>query len=374
MIKFLYTNIGRGHPFYLDGIVELLKQAGRLNFECHDVFEISKDPALLAWRMARWLYKIGSTDSIVGTWYNSIRNKSAYNPNSLALRIMGRDLRKWFLTDDTPLVVDHPVLAGILQGKKNLIYQHGEIAVPPQAAVRGADHVFVPIEASAEPFLNAGYRKDQIIVSGLCIESALVRQSQQAFENRLTNIRGGQPLTGSFFSSGAEPAAHVEKLILAAKAVAQSDGKAIVFAQDKAKLASELVKYLQADSRRIVLNSYKSREQLDSLTAEFFNLFDYLVTPSHERTNWALGLGLPMFILEPLIGPFAPLNRAALLDAGVAVSLDSTRDASEFAQMLAGLRKSGKLAKMAESGWQKHPINGFQTIADFLINKYASRA
>ena len=374
MIKFLYTNIGRGHAFYLDGIVELLKKNGRVKFECHNVFEISKDPALLAWRLARWLYKVGSTDSIIGKWYNSIRDKSEYNKNGLALRLMGQDVRKWFLTDDTPLVVDHPVLVGILRGKKNLIYQHGEIAVPPQAVVSSADYVFVPLESSAAPFINAGYHKSQIIATGMCIEPDLIKQSETAYLKRLNRFKSNEPLTGAFFSSGAEPTTHVEKLILAVKSVVQSGGKAIVFAQRNGKVESALAEFVQAGSMQIVFNSFNSREQLNGLTAKFFDQFDYLVAPSHERTNWALGLGLPIFILEPTIGPFAPLNKAALHQAGVAESICSISEARGFAARLADLRKFGNLTKMAESGWKKHPINGFHFIAEFLINKYVPSA
>ena len=30
-IQFLYTNIGRGHPFYLDGINEILLRKGKIS-------------------------------------------------------------------------------------------------------------------------------------------------------------------------------------------------------------------------------------------------------------------------------------------------------------------------------------------------------
>ncbi len=373
MIKFLYTNIGRGHPFYLDGIVERLKQDSRLKYECHDVFEISKDPALLAWRMARWFYQIGSTDSIIGRWYNSIRDKSDYNKYGLTMRIMGQDLRKLFLSDDTPLVVDHPVLVGILRGKKNLIYQHGEIAVPPQAVVRGADYVFVPLESSAVPFIRSGYNQNQLIVTGLCIEPELVNQFESSFETRLKRINGNGSLTGAFFSSGAEPKSHVRKLQEAVESIVCSEYKAIVFAAKGGKVYNGLKRLVKEFPSNLSLCTYESRAELDSQTDEHFNKFDYFVAPSHERTSWALGLGLPMFILEPPIGPFAPLNREVLHNAGVAISLDS-RTVSEFCWALPYYRTSGRLAEMAESGWKRHPINGFQVISDFLINKYAPSA
>lgn len=370
MVKFLYTNIGRGHPFYLDGIVEVLKQDGRLKFECHDVFEISKDPALSAWKLARWLYKIGSTNSVIGKWYNLIRDRSEYHENSLAMKIMGRDLRKWFSADESPLIVDHPVLVGILKGKKNLLYQHGEVAVPMQAVVKGGEYVFVPVDSCTRPFLQASYRKEQIIVTGLCIEPALVKVAESAYQSRMARILSQEPLTGAFFSSGAEPKPHVEKLVAAVKSVTQSGDRAVVFAHKGGRVDSAFKGGPNANSRAI-LKLYSTREELDRLTAESFAQFDYLVSPSHERTNWAFGLGLPMFILEPAIGPFSPLNRQALLNAKVAISMDY-RTAEEFLWALEHYRTNGDLANLALAGWKKYPISGFRAIADFLINKFAA--
>lgn len=374
MVNFLYTNIGRGHPFYLDGVVELLKQDGRLKFECHDVFDISKDPALTAWRMARWLYRIGSTDSVIGKWYNSFRDKSEYNKNSLAMRTLGQDLRKRFLRDTTPLIVDHPVLAGILKGKKNLLYQHGEFSVPSQAVVEGIDYIFVPLESTADAFVKAGYQKEKIIVTGLCIEPQFVKNAETNFKQRIGKYNLSTPLTGGFFTSGAEPGVHLKKLILAVASVLESGGRAIVFARADVKLHKEIKKKFVFAPANLNLATYKSREELDAKTTELFREFDYFVAPSHERTNWALGIGLPMFILDPPIGPFAPINREALLDAGVAKCIESPDEAAEFAVQLAELRNSGRLSKMAAAGWGKHPILGFRTIADFLTNKYATKS
>ncbi|HEX2897410.1 MAG TPA: hypothetical protein VHP63_05095, partial [candidate division Zixibacteria bacterium] len=78
--------------------------------------------------------------------------------------------------------------------------------------------------------------------------------------------------------------------------------------------------------------------------------------------------------LDPAIGPFAPLNQAALLRSGAAEAITSIDEAAGFANHLDVLKKSGKLAQMAMAGWGKHPISGFHTISDFLINKYATKS
>ena len=56
-IEFLYTNIGRGHPHYLDGIVESLskERVGRVT----DVFAVSAGIERAAWKTVRTVYRVG---------------------------------------------------------------------------------------------------------------------------------------------------------------------------------------------------------------------------------------------------------------------------------------------------------------------------
>ena len=386
-LNFLYTNIGRGHPFYLDGIVELLKEKNRFELSISDVFESSRGISNLSWRLAKSLYKIGSTDSIVGQLYNRLRDSSEYHRQGAAMNIMGRDIKKKYADDSVPLIVAHPVLVGLLSGRKNLLYQHGELAVPKQAVVGGAEYVFVPNERAAEPFIEGGYSNSSIIVSGLCIEPCLQKQAEQAFENRTSRIENSESLTGAFFSSGAEPRPHIKKLVLAAASAVEQGHSAILFARKNGKFAREIEREFEhrdlgyvtindssqniEDECGSILCLYSRRETETELTCRFFEKLDFFVAPSHERTNWALGLGLPMFILEPAIGPFSPLNQEILLESGVAESLNSTEDSNRFGNTLNELKKSRKLQQMSESGWRKQPITGFQAIADFLVNKQA---
>ena len=70
-IDFLYTNIGRGHPFYLDGIMQALVRSGNISIvrQKHDVFELSSGLSLNGWQLARWLYQKGSSGGLVGSIY-----------------------------------------------------------------------------------------------------------------------------------------------------------------------------------------------------------------------------------------------------------------------------------------------------------------
>jgi len=385
-LNFLYTNIGRGHPFYLDGIVELVKESEKFELSISDVFESSSDISYLSWQLAKYLYKTGSADSIVGRMYNKLRDAGDFNRQGLAMRIMGRDIEKKYHGDSAPLIVAHPVLVGILAGKRNLWYQHGELAVPKQAVVAGAEYVFVPTKKAAEPFITSGYSSSNLIVTGLCIEPCIVNQAETAFKKRMSRFDSSDSLTAAFFSSGAEPKPHIEKLVLAAVSSVKQGHKVIMFAKKDGNLAGlikrefenrniELIKIDEKSQEvesgsSVVLCLYSDRKTETQFVCRFFEELDFFVAPSHERTNWAMGLGLPMFILEPAIGPFSPLNREILLEAGVAESMNSREDSEGFGNMLNELKKSQKMQQMSESGWGKRSITGFQAISDFLVNKY----
>jgi len=119
---------------------------------------------------------------------------------------------------------------------------------------------------------------------------------------------------------------------------------------------------------RAVLYLYQDRAELNRLTTARFEEFDYFVAPSHERTGWALGLGLPMFVVDPAIGSFAPLNRAFLLECGVADVLGSGVAAAQFGENARRLRASGRLRSMSEAGWQRFDTRGFSNIAQLLLS------
>ncbi len=391
VICFLYTNIGRGHPFYLDGIIEALIRKKHLGLVRHetDVFDVSRGSAALGWKLARWLYRRGSSSGIINKLYTGLRRDQDYNRASGMLKRIGRDIRREFMEDDRPLIVAHPSLVGILNAKRELLYQHGELVTPRESLVQGAATVFVPTLEAATAFADRGYGPDQVVVTGLCLEPGLVRQATDAFEARRERFIASRRLTGAFFSSGAEPTEHLHKIAAAVVSATKLGGRAVVFARQGGRLYSNVTKALSktsiahmcVDSRDMIPSeqppvlvvSFTSRREENLLTAYLFPQFDYLVAPAHERTNWALGLGLPMFVLEPTVGPFAPLNRELLLRSEVAESLQTKLEAHLFGTRLDRLHQRGYLMQMAQAGWEKRAIDGFAKIADFLVNKYGER-
>ncbi|MFH1372576.1 MAG: hypothetical protein ABII79_02105 [bacterium] len=389
LIDILYTDIGRGHPFYLDGLLEALVRRGRIGLVRGetDVLEVSKGLSRLSWQLARWFYRHGSSGGPVASVYKRLRANADYNRSGLMLSLMGRDIRRRFVSDSRPLVVAHPTLVGILQGRRNLIYQHGELVTPGEAVVAGASKVLVPTERAAGPFLESGYTAADVVVSGLCIEPALVNQAADVCRRRLRRIDGGEPLTGAFFSSGAEPTAHVDKLVRASLSAVRKGGKSVLFVRQGGKL--DIASRREFSARGMtcqVVNShepipsdlpatlvvrYASRREENIFTAQLFAAFDYFVAPAHERSNWAMGLGWPMFVVGPQIGPYAPLNRSLLLETGVAGCVESLSDADSFGQYVADLQSSGELTRMVRDGWGVCDIGGFDYIARFLDSCFA---
>lgn len=389
-LTFLYVNIGRGHPFYLDGIIEALIRQGGIGLvrQQQDVFEIANGMSALAWRATRWLYRTAPSRPAIGRIYKSLRHNNNYNEGGFALDLLGRDIRKQFAGSTEPLILSHPTLVGILKGRPGLIYQHGELATPSESLVPGADLVLVPTSEQADKFVRAGYSADQVAVTGLCIEPAIVKQAADCFKSRLSRLQSDAPLTGLYFSSGAEPRPHVEAIVNAAVSANKRGHRAVIFAQHGGRLARRAVHECDKagvpvsridtstidmpDTFGILLVEHRSRREENALSARMFPLGDFFVSPAHERTNWALGLGFPMFILNPCFGPFAPHNRDILLKHAVAVELASGNLASSFGERLESMRRSGQLFKMSENGWGRYAINGFDAIAGLLTKRYAA--
>ena len=387
-IHFLYTNIGRGHPFYLDGVIDALIRKGdiRLVRRETDVFTLSSFLPRQAWNMARWLYVKGSSGKLTGFIYKQLRQSSDYNRDGLFLRLMGTGIRARLFDDTDPVIVAHPTLVGILRGRPGVLYQHGELATPTEALVRGAEAVFVPTRKAAESFYKIGYRREDVVVTGLCVEPALVRQAGDCFRARLERFMHAGPMTGAFFSSGAEPEQHVRKIVAAVESSTSRNGRAIIFAQaggalemavkrrfarnDTPIIVIDSTDTIPAETPPVLLVLFKSRREENILTAQLFPRFDYFVAPAHERSNWALGLGLPLFTLGPAIGPFASLNRVNLLEQGVTLELGSIHNARTFGATLRRLHSEGRLRKMAQAGWGKYPIQGFDVIATWLTERY----
>lgn len=387
-IDLLYTNIGRGHPFYLDGIAEALIRRGRIALvrQERDVFDISRGLSRTAWRTARWLYRKGSSGGLIGVIYDRLRRNGDYNKQGLLSSILARDIRRTFADSDQPLIIAHPSLVGMLAGRPNLIYQHGELVAPGESLVRGASKVLAPTEDVALRFLAAGYDRSSVVVTGLCVEPAIVRQASDSFAARTERLASDRPLTGAFFSSGAEPSPHIDTLVDTALSALRNNHRVIVFARQGGKLARAAMHAMHLSRREFavidrtnilhqelpaaVIVEFDSRREENALSARLFPSLDYFVGPSHERSNWAVGLGLPLFMVEPCIGPFAPLNRDLLVGLGVGLVVGSESAADQFGSYVLGLRETGHLRQMAERGWGGYGIDGFDKIAEWLYLEF----
>jgi hypothetical protein len=387
-LTFLNLPIGRGHPYYLEGILEVFNRSGKIGLvrSLENVFDLTPFYSRIGWSMVERLYRHGSSPGQLGSLYNRLRQKNDFNRRSLTMSFFGSGLRSRFSKVQGPVLVSHPMLVGILKGSCHLIYQHGELVAPDESLVTGANLVIVPTQDVASRFKAVGYSAEQILVSGACIEPSLVRQAADAYQSRVLRYSGSEPLTGAFFSSGAEPSDHVERLVAAVKAALSVDHRVLIFAKQGGRLAKAVnaalqpldLPYRTVDATSEIpshlegatLLLFDNRRQETVLTSRLFPHFDYFVAPAHERSNWAIGLGLPLFMLEPSKGSFAPLNRQLLLDQRVATSLSSLNHAASLGARVDSFRNKGTLREMAESGYRFRDISGFETIATYLSEKY----
>ncbi len=386
----IYTEIGRGHPFYLDGTVDALKKkfADHVELNISNVFELSHGWPFRLWRLIEFLYRRGSQGGISGALYGLIRGGDSPAGKNPISSILARDIRRYVRRRENPILVAHPLLVPVLSDLTEVIYQHGEIAAPGYAMVKDARLILVPTDETRDRFIAGGIPGERIHVTGLCVEPKLVEDIGIDGIKRQARIKDKEILVGAFYSSGAEPRRHVEKIIAALKSLDNSGQKAVVFCPAAGKLEKEIMSRL--DARRFVPGKkeerfheaiartnilaivHNDRRQIDEYTAALFHYYDYFVAPSHERSNWALGLGLPMFILHPTIGPFSPLNRDYLIARNVAEEVKDLGKADDFATILRDLRTSGKLLEMSRNGFENRDIKGFERSADF-IDDYLER-
>jgi hypothetical protein len=352
------------------------------------VFDVSRWASAACWKTVRRLYVAGSSGGVIGSLYDRLRRQTDYNKSGLLLDLLGRDIRRRYKVDRHPVVVAHPLLVGVLKGRERLFYQHGELVVPGEAQVRGAERVFVPTEEAAAAFRRNGYANDQVIVTGLCIEPGMVAQAQVSWEIRCRRLRDREPLTGVFISSGAEPKEHVRRLTIAALSVARSGGRIVAIARQHGRLERSLTAAFAAESLDLIhlhpsdpvpekmpaglLALHANRRQEEEHSVRLFPCFDYVVCPSHERSNWALGLGLPMFAVTPAIGSFSPLNLQLLVRSGVAQELGGRDEGVGFGTRVSGLMVDGTLQAMSRAGWERYDIHGFSTIATWLAEAYGT--
>ena len=204
----------------------------------------------------------------------------------------------------------------------------------------------------------------KLVVSGVCIENELLASAEVQAGARRERLRGTAPLTLGFFSSGAEPQAHVRCLAVGAAAVARADSRSLTFCAAGGRL-ERAVRQCEGGARVKVVR-FHGRADLDRRTAERFGELDLVVSPPHERSNWAVALGLPFLLVGPDIGPFAPLNRELLLRRGVAAEISSIEAAERLPERLEELRAAGELVRMAERGWGLDR-GGFQRTAQAVM-------
>ncbi len=366
------SEIGRGHPSYLDSVLLAL---ARLSPESpaipyFTVPQLCTGTSGLSWRMARTGYRLGAQGGAATWLYNRLRSPDA-KPSGLQLSLLGTSLRKAFAGCEGICLVDHPLLAQILAPVCRVAYLHCEIAAPGLSAVPDAWRTFVPLESTRQKLLAFGSRPSAVRVTGLMIEPELVDKAESVFQARMARLASNQPLTVGFFASGAEPPPHTSIIATGVTSVTLAGHKAVVFwgtgmlKAARVQLALRRAGALDGSYRVIWA---RTRPASTAAVARVLPDIDLIVTAAHERTNWAVGLGLPMFALLPHIGPFAAANFAFASEQGTCLPLQSMADAVDLSDKIAELRHTGKLAEMARNGWGRHAIAGAEATARTVLS------
>lgn len=328
------------------------------------VFELARGVARVGWVGARFAYRLAGRSGSIARLYGRARARppAPRGGASIVATVLGKGLRAW-AEGTSCVVVDHPLLVEALSGHPGIVYQHGELVAPPASFAAGAHRVLVPTEAVRRAFEAHGVASERLIVTGVCVEPRLARAAASTRAARLRRLERAVPRCVALFSSGAEPRAHVAALVRAARSLRARGHDVVAFAQRGGRFE----RALRALPAGIDARIFRDRADLHGRTMEAFARFDLFVSPPHERTCWAVGLGLPMALIGPDIGPFAPLNRALLLAEGAAIEIRSLREASSFGERVARMARDGALAAMNRRA-EGVDVSGFATIARVLAD------
>lgn len=346
------SEVGRGHPQYLDSVLAALRRQG-----------ITDVPRVVPrWRLARLGYRLGGTGGLLTALYGRARSGAA--PSRAVLALLDEGLRRRLRDCGDTVLVDHPLLAHLLGPVCRVGYVHGEIAAPPSAAVATAWRTFVPLPGTADRLAAAGVRRGSLVTTGLIIEPDLADVAEFAFAARVRRLAAPAPLAVAFFTSGACPRPHLRQIIAGVRSCLAAGHRATLFCGTDPRLPGRFRRAL-GDPPGLALVSAPTRREDVARTAGYLPELDVMVAAAHERTGWACGLGLPLFILRPDIGPFAPLNRAFAVARGAAADAGSP---AGLPGLLDRLRSSGGLAAMARSGFGDLAIDGAAAVARHLLS------
>lgn len=341
------SEIGRGHPQYLNSVLTYLNNI--------PFFPVSG----LGWKFARLFYRLGGKGSVWTIIYNRLRDTK--KTSRLLFRLLESQMVNRLKTTKGTILVDHPLLAHLLAPSCRVAYLHGEIAAPFASFIPSVWRTFVPLEETKEKLISYGTNPNTIMVTGLLIEPELLKPAETAFASRLQRLKSNAPLTIAFFLSGASPLPHIKAIYQATRSALLTGHKPFIFCGTDRKTANRFRKKLNCP-----VFAFSSYTEETTATAQLLPQIDLFIAAAHERTNWAVGLGLPMFVLLPHIGPFSPLNFEFARTRGVCLPLT---DPLNFGNYLLTLRTQEILLKMALAGWGKYPITGARKVAEWFLSE-----
>jgi hypothetical protein len=309
-----------------------------------------------------------------------------YTPRSLPVRLLGRDVLTCLRGYTGVCLVAHPLLAAILKGNHRVYYIHGEIAAPRESAVRGLERIYVPLPETAAKMIARGVNAESLLETGLVLEPEILTDLDGIVQRRIQRIESNVPLTVGFFISGAYPSRHISLITSAVRSCIQSGIRVRLFwgtnPKQIARLVTTLPEFsaeidstsdLQRPEASLVIVTAPTREEETVRSLACLPDLDVFCAAPHERVNWAAGAGLPMIMIGPPIGSFAPENRGYVLRAGCGVESASPDFFANFARELTALRQGGRLLQMVAAGHNVNAVEGARIIADDLLGHINKR-
>ncbi|MBD3381510.1 MAG: hypothetical protein GF404_04860 [candidate division Zixibacteria bacterium] len=382
-VSALYTDIGRGHPNYLDSVLRMLRpklEDTPEKLAVTSVFKESHGFSRMAWKMVARMYRAGGRGGLVSRFYNNLRkNRKSSVQSGMIVKYLGRDLRRKYTGYDGVVLVAHPLLAQLLSDICRVWYVHGEIAWPVEFDLMRTEKIFVPLEITQDRMLAAGLMSAQFEITGLVLEPEIASKNNELRENRSRRIEAGREPTFAFFTSGAYPRYHQEQIISAIGHILTGRlGRVILSAGCdhrmvnwmKGKLAefnpeADIEKFNRNESKLIVFG-LPERENLTLLELSLLETADIIIMAAHERINWTVGLGFPTILLTPDFGSFAPLNREFAREHGLLYDISNDDIRSGLDRFVQDYRARSKRLIFETT---KFGLEGASRISDIIVKE-----
>jgi processive 1,2-diacylglycerol beta-glucosyltransferase len=221
----------------------------------------------------------------------------------------------------------------------------------------GVDYYIVPSIEARERFISKGVDPDSIKVYGIPIQSKF---SVQLDREPIARQLGFDPEVPTILVMGGGQGLGPIKNVIKSLMKVEMNIQVVVLAGTNKKIVSSLRNKVKKSDKKILILEYTKNVD------ELMDLATLIITkPGGMTTAESLTKGLPMVIIDPIPGQ-EMRNTDFLINKGIGIRIDSTRDIGEEIEML--LRSPGKIFDMSKAAYEHGKPHATLDIAKLILD------